>query len=354
MDEILTAIESLVNPILDPVISVIEDWLSDALNLPEFPEIDISVLPFDTFDAISLTMPSAPDLSALQDLPANAISHLANALPEPLSDIVNCGTDLECMAPGFGLESIEDLLDDLTNMVSSLEGIDDKMEALISSLKCNQWGVKNIPMEDMLTSLGVNAPSQDLCDIEVDICENVDLSGAADAIQDMFGILSPALTNLTSLLVGLGDSTADRRLSTVSDILDSTAEFVGPGFYKFIGIGGTLGLIGNQHRVTPRTKLDVRITGMPAKAAGEREDQPTGWHFRFEPQGALDFGIRITEEGIWKFAFEYSVGVDFKIGYSRGANALYRQAKWLAHDLGECRGRVLHVIGQNGLCWNLC
>jgi len=187
VNEINSAINRIVSPILKPVTDIIDDFLKDAnLELPTLPEISSDLLPFSELDNLYLDI-SALDVPSMPDeffsIPTQFLSKISEIFPEI---DVTCGTDLDCFFSKAGLPNLENIMNSIGKVTSSLLLMEDDVKNFLLSIKCKEWKTQNIPIDDALSLVGVDLPTG-TCAKDVPICSELDIP------WDEIGVLDTAL-----------------------------------------------------------------------------------------------------------------------------------------------------------------
>jgi hypothetical protein len=296
---ILDAIDTIVEVVLDPVTSQISDFLSKALNLPEFPDLSIGALPFSAFDAINL--PDLPDMDAIFDAPKIAFDKML--AKTPLAEYASCASNMTCIFESTGVSSI---IDDVVDIFDGLTDIDTMFESFINGVTCSRWGTKSISISEAFTNVGLDSFSGAGCEIEVPFCEEFDLGAIEASVIEMTAFFESVV----------GTKLGRRNLASFFDMTETK-------FYPIIGVGGMLPApVGDRSGISKKWKISIRGLGLPGKVTGGKPNQPVGWHFRLEPKVYLDWGILVKDGTIHPGSFQVGTSFKAKFGVTKGAKDL--------------------------------
>lgn len=296
---ILDAIDTIVEVVLDPVTSKISDFLSKALNLPDFPNFSIGALPFSAFDAIDL--PELPDMDAIFNAPKIAFDKMLSSTP--LAGYASCAANMTCLFESTGVSSI---IDDVVDIFDGLTDIDIMFESFVNSVTCSRWGNKTLSISEAFTNVGLDIYPGAGCEIEVPFCEEFDLEAMQASVVGMTAFFESVSTKLVGR----------RNLASLIDMTETK-------FYPIIGVGAMApSPVGDRNALSKKWKISIRGLGLPGKVTGGKPNQPVGWHFRLEPKVYLDWGLMVKDGTFHPSSFQVGTKFKAKFGITRGAKDL--------------------------------
>lgn len=321
------------------------EWLSSAINLPEFPDVNTNFLPLQAFNGINIDV-DIPDLTAIADLPSKAFNRVMNQLPPPFSGILDCENDINCILKQVGMGDVVNFVAPFSDMFGKVGSAVELLQDVLAGVKCKEWKSKSVAISDILAEIGL--PDIDACDVDIPYCEEFDLSAVGEAVL--------MLEDIFQSVIDLLETSSGRRRLSEDDGVDK--------YYPILGLN--LGASFFSDAFQRFGKFSVNIAASYIVESGEgarrgrksagadnddREEQLMGFHFQGDMLGSISFGV-VKRNGEKRFGMEMGVALSGKFGHMTGPRPLLSKCVQFIEELDELKpeSKIDALVDPRGHC----